>query len=134
WFLLGCGDGGPPPADPDRPLLVCPGDPSCRDDDGPLRAGVAVRSLVPSCWETWDDLNGDATYDRVGETWEDCGCDRKCPGDAGYPGPDEGEGDGVFQAIWLAGFQHARPMSGVRDASRGLRGDGDGLWAQALAL
>ncbi len=126
-------DPGPAP-DPDRPLLVCPGDAGCPDADGPLRAGAAVRSVVPRCWESWTDLDGNATYDPRVETWDDCGCDRACPGDPGYPGPDDGEGDGRFQAIWIAGFQSSRPMSGVRDGSLGFRGEGDGLWASALVL
>ncbi len=135
--LLAChpapADPAPSP-DPDRPLLVCPGDDGCVDADGPLRAGAAVRSVVPKCWESWNDLDGDATFDRVEETWNDCGCDRRCPGDPGYAGPDDGEDDGRFQAIWVAGFQSSRPMNGVRGASLGFRGEGDGLWASAIVL
>lgn len=135
--LLACGD-DPSPTGPaqhaDRPLLVCPGDPQCPDNDGELRAGAAVRSVVPACWEAWEDADGNATYDPIGETWSDCGCDRVCPADPGWTAPDEGEGDGVFQAIWIAGFQNSRPVAGVRDARLGFRGEGDGLYATALVL
>ncbi len=69
--------------------------------------------------------------------WLDCGVDRLCPDnvpetgglelngldddgdgaidDGPYPGPDEGEGDGVFQALWLAGYDNNRPAMGVKD-------------------
>jgi hypothetical protein len=136
WLALACGhdDVPTPTPDGDRPLLVCPGDPECPDADGELLAGAAVRSITPTCYETWDDGNADATYDPIAETFHDCGCDRLCPGDPGYVAPDDGEGDGVFQASWLAGFQNSRPATGARDASLGLRGDGDGLYASALVL
>ncbi|MEQ1506779.1 MAG: hypothetical protein ABMB14_31420, partial [Myxococcota bacterium] len=138
FAVVGCGGDDPEPAsaasDPDRPALVCPGDAGCADNAGPLSAGAAVRSIVPSCWESWDDLDGNATYDPVAETFHDCGCDRLCPGDPGYAAPDDGEGDGVFHAVWIAGFQSSRPVNGVRDASLGFRGEGDGLWATAVVL
>jgi hypothetical protein len=137
WW--GCGQPpeegpGPEPADPDKPALVCPGDPACPHSDGALRAGAARRSIVPSCFERWEDSNADATYDPLGELFYDCGCDALCPGDPGYTSPDEGEGDGAFQAVWVAGFQNSRPANGVRGAELGLRGEGDGLWASVLVL
>jgi predicted RNase H-like HicB family nuclease len=45
----------------------------------------------------------------------DCGCDRLCPEDPGYAGPDRGEGDGIFQAAWIAGFGQGRPANSVHD-------------------
>jgi hypothetical protein len=136
WLLSAC---HPDPArpkveDPDRPLLVCPGDPECPDAKGPLLAGAAVRSILPTCWETYDDLDGDVAWDPIAEPFRDCGCDRLCPGDPGWVAADDGEGDGVFEASWLAGFQNGRAATGTRDASLGLRGEGDGLWASALVL
>ncbi|MBW2254276.1 MAG: hypothetical protein JRI25_06720 [Deltaproteobacteria bacterium] len=118
------------------PDLACPGDASGVCDlveDAPLRAGAAVVSIVPECYETWQDSNGDHQWTGT-EPIHDCGCDRLCPGDEGYPGPDEGEDDDQFQAQWLAGGGHSIPVNGVRDASMGLRGEGDGLWARALVL
>ncbi|MFU8806683.1 MAG: hypothetical protein ACNA8W_22940, partial [Bradymonadaceae bacterium] len=41
--------------------------------------------------------------------WNDCGLDGLCPDDEGYPGPDQGEGDGRMQGMWLAGFSPGRP-------------------------
>ncbi len=107
------------------PELACPGDTSgiCDGADGALSAGAAAVTITPTCFESWTDLNGDAQWGD-GEDFLDCGCDRLCPGDAGYSAPDEGEGDGVFQAVWIAGFQNGRPASGVRDD----------LWARALVL
>ncbi|MEQ1564271.1 MAG: hypothetical protein ABMA64_01445 [Myxococcota bacterium] len=138
-WLWGSGCSGDDPVesatfDADRPMLVCPGDAGCADNAGELRAGAAERSIVPTCWEAWGDVDGDATWDPVAEDFFDCGCDRLCPGDPGYAAADEGEGDGEFQASWIAGFQNSRPANGVRDASLGLQGEGDGLWATALVL
>lgn len=81
---------------------------------GELSAGAAVANITPTCFESWTDLDDNAELDD-GESFLDCGCDRLCDGDEGYPGPDEGEGDGVFQAVWMAGFQNNRPAQGVRD-------------------
>ncbi len=54
----------------------------------------------------------------------DCGLDALCPGDDGYVAPDEGEGDQIFQGLWIAGFGTNRPASGVRDHA----------WARTVAL
>lgn len=106
-----------------------------RAPTGTLQAGAAVRSIVPSCFETWNDANGNWSYSLSEiDTFEDCGCDRLCPGDDGYPGPDEGEGDGEFQAIWIGGFGQGRAAMGVRGAELGLMGEGDGLDARAVVL
>ncbi len=119
------------------PDLVCPGDPSggCDDVDGAaLMAGAAKASIVPDCYEVWLPEGDDYMYTEGTDAFEDCGCDRLCPDDAGYPGPDDGEGDGELQAVWLAGFGNTRAATGVRGVEHGLRGEGDGLWARALVL
>ncbi|HEY8378393.1 MAG TPA: neutral/alkaline non-lysosomal ceramidase N-terminal domain-containing protein, partial [Nannocystis sp.] len=103
-------------------------------DGAPLLAGTGVVSIVPTCFEAWVDVDADAEYEPPGEEFRDCGCDRLCPGDPGYVAPDAGEGDGEFQAVWLAGFHNGRPATGVRGGGVGLVGDGDGLWARALVL
>jgi hypothetical protein len=129
----GDGDGDPPPA----PEQYCPGHPSgdCDAVEGaPLEAGAAVVSIVPNCFESWEDVGADGSFDEGTDTYFDCGCDRLCPGDADYPGPDEGEADGQFQAIYIAGFGPNRPARGVRPPELGLAGEGDGLWARAIAL
>ena len=109
---------------PQRPDLVCPGDLGCEDADGPLQAGAAAVSITPQCFETWSDLDGDRRYKVSKDEYEDCGCDRLCAGDPGYPGPDEGEGDGSFLAMWMGGFSVGHPAQGVHDE----------LWARSLVM
>jgi len=109
------------------PELHCPGDASgiCDDADGPLMAGASAVTITPTCFESWTDVDGDGEYETdEGDEHLDCGCDRLCEGDAGYPGADEGEGDESFQAVWMAGFQNGRAASGVRDDN----------WARAVVL
>ncbi len=130
--LAGCGD---EPARPSLPYdLRCPGSPGCKTASGPLWVGVARRDISPT----------------VTETLLDCGLDQLCPGDLGYVSPDPGEdngeldghplvpdpapglgerwtdsnGNGVFDAVWIAGFGNARPALGVHDP----------IWARALVL
>jgi hypothetical protein len=102
-------------------------------NEGPLRAAAAVRSIVPSCFEAWIDQDNDAVFDAT-DVHLDCGCDRLCPDDAGYPGPDEGEGNGVFEKAFIAGFQKNRLATGVRGSEDGLVGEGDGIEVRALVL
>jgi hypothetical protein len=124
---------GEPPEPPD---LMCPGDPSglCDASRGQLEAGAAVRSILPGCWEQWADTDMDAKYKKGNDELFDCGCDRVCPGEEGYKGPDEGEGDGVLQPSYMAGFGHNRPAIGVRGEGTGLVGAGDGLWARGIVM
>lgn len=118
------------------PETACPGGPGCAETgDTTLRAGVSTRSIEPNCYESWNDLDGNAVYNpNDGETYNDCGCDQLCEGDDGWTEADDGEGDDLFQMIWLGGFQNGRPATAVRDESVGLRGEGDGIWARAIAL
>jgi hypothetical protein len=129
-------DDGTYPGEP--PELFCPGDPSgaCDSNDGPLLAGAVVMSIVPACYESWDDLDTDGEWDEGSDPFVDCGCDRLCPPERGYPGPDAGEGDGVFQRAFIGGFGHNRPASGVRGDGVGLPGvgEGDGISLRALVL
>jgi hypothetical protein len=124
-LLIGCTKDSP--EEPWRPDLVCPGDPSgiCDSAEGPLKVGAAKRSIVPTCFESWEDVNNDGEYRRSeGDAFLDCGCDKLCPEDEGYVAADEGEGDGVFQAVWLAGFGTSRPAASVHDP----------IWARAVVL
>ena len=107
-----------------RPSLVCPGDLGCESNEGTLRVGAAGRVITPTCFEGWEDLDGDGWYDKSEESFFDCGCDRVCPEDEGWTTADEGEGDGTFQAIWIAGFGDGRPATGVHDD----------LWTRAVAI
>ncbi len=123
--------------EPEAPEQYCPNGPSGECDEvagAPLEAGAAVVSIIPRCFETWDDVAANGAFDAGEDVVFDCGCDRLCPGDVGYVGPDEGEADGEFQAIYMAGFGNNRPTRGVRRPDLGLVGEGDGLWARAIAM
>ena len=125
-LLLGCRDkaGEETGQTAWRPDVVCPGDAGCESAEGPLLVGAAALAITPTCYETWEDLDGNGEYDRSTESYFDCGCDRLCEGDDGYPGPDEGEEDGTFQAVYMAGFSMNRPMAGVHDD----------IWARAVVF
>lgn len=125
--------------EPEALDLNCPGDPSGKCDavaDAKLEAGAAVLPAVPDCFETWVDLDNNFEYKKGNDTLHDCGCDRLCPEDEGYLGPDDFEGDGKLHAAWLAGFGNGRPAAGVRGEGVGLPGvgEGDGLWARGVVL
>ena len=131
-FTLSCsgepGDGktdsGVGGSDSWRPDLVCPGDEGCPTNSGPLEAGAVAIDITPQCFELWDDADGNGEWDRSGEAFFDCGCDQLCEGDDGWPGADDGEADGEFQAIWMAGFGNSRPANGVHDP----------LWARTVVF
>lgn len=123
WLALACTKTPDDTATAYVPAVACPGSAGCESNSGPLFAGAAAVSITPPCFEEFVDLDGNAEWDREEEVL-DCGCDRLCPGDDGYPGPDEGEGDGEAQVVWIAGFQNNRPASGVRDD----------LWARAVVF
>ncbi len=96
------------------PLRACPGEGCEQNDDPVLYAGSASRVFTPEGFETPtpEGLDGSqlnfAPPFEPGQ-WNDCGLDGLCPDDDGYPGPDEGEGDGEMQGMWLAGFSTGRP-------------------------
>ena len=107
--------------------LICPGASDGRCDfaeDSGLQAGAAALTTTPLGYETWIDENDDGGYTSAIDTFLDCGLDRLCPQDPGYVGPDAGEADGSFQALWLAGFDNSRPMADVADDT----------WARATVL
>lgn len=120
----------------DRPTLVCPGDDGCAvSPETVLRAGAASFSIEPDCYESWVSGDDNVVYDASVDTFLDCGCDRLCPGDAGYVSADTGEEDGVFQRIFMGGGANNVPAMGVRGPEQGgLRADGDGLFAKAVVL
>jgi len=123
-LLSACDGTADDTADPGfSPDLHCPGAAGCETATGPLSAGAAAVTITPTCFEGWIDPVGEGEWDKD-FGWLDCGCDRLCAGDDGYPGPDEGEGDDDFQAFWLAGFHNGRPASGVRDD----------IWARTLVF
>ncbi len=128
---------GEPPEPPGPPDMWCPGGPQGGCDDVPgakLEAGASVLSIIPNCFEAWVDDDNDFTFKKGFDTLLDCGCDRLCPGDPGYSLADVGEGDGILQTTFMAGFGRDRPAQGVRGADKGLVGEGDGLWARAVTF
>lgn len=62
-----------------------------------FRAGFGIRVITPQGFETWTDVDGDAQYDPEVDTYEDT------------------NGNGLFDAAWMAGFQNGRAASGVHD-------------------
>ena len=74
---------------------------------GPLQAGFAKIPITPEVPDRWTDTNDDAQFDQEdGDTYED------------------GNGNGVFDPVWIAGFQNKRPANGIHDT----------LWARAMVI
>lgn len=87
-------------------------------NDNTLRAGASAIVITPLGFETFNDVNKNGNFDPgKGDTFNDCGRDRICPNDPNYPGPDPDgtEGNGEFDAIWIAGYGSNRPANGVHD-------------------
>lgn len=77
----------------------CPGRDHCRNvGDGVLQVGVAREEINPTIVESmWTDLNMDSVWQR-NEPFVDT------------------NGNGRFDATWMAGFDNARPATGRRDS------------------
>jgi hypothetical protein len=111
-LTVACADEAPPPVASTLELdaegrvtpLRCPGAPACETASGALRVGVAVRSITPRI-ELWTESSGNTQRDPS-EPFED------------------GDGDGVWDPVWLAGF-------GVGRAAREVHDD---MWARALSF
>lgn len=75
---------------------------------GAIEVGVAKRDITPdlSQYEPWNDVDGDGRYKSDKDTYEDR------------------NGNGKFDAVWMAGFSNNRPAKGVHDP----------LWARAIAF
>lgn len=77
------------------------------ENASPLKAGFGKMSISPEIIDTWVDANGDAEYNpKDGDYFEDK------------------NGNGKFDAIWIAGFSNAKPANGVHDD----------LWARTMIL
>ena len=73
----------------------------------PFQAGFSAVSITPEVPDTWTDVDGDAQYyPDKGDTWED------------------GNNNGQFDLVWIAGFQNRRPAQGVHDE----------LWSRVMVL
>ena len=96
-------------------VITCPGSPGCAGEGDPTLLAAAVsKTVTPVGFETPKPagLDDDNTLNfnppATEEQWNDCGYDGLCPGDEGYTAPDQGEGDGVMQGMWIAGFGSGR--------------------------
>lgn len=64
----------------------------------PLNAGFAAFSITPEVPDRWVDKNKDAEYNlKDGDTFID------------------GNGNGVFDPVWIAGFGNKKPANGIHD-------------------
>ncbi|MBT7610485.1 MAG: hypothetical protein HN576_12065 [Bacteriovoracaceae bacterium] len=64
---------------------------------GNLRVGFSEVKITPKIVDTWIDVDGDARYKRRKDKYID------------------GNGNGKFDPIYLAGFQQGRPATGIHD-------------------
>ena len=72
-----------------------------------LFAGFSAMPITPSVPDRWDDKNKNAEYDpNQGETFTD------------------GNGNGKFDPVWIAGFGNNKPANGIHDD----------LWARAMVI
>lgn len=72
-----------------------------------LSAGFSALPITPAVPDRWDDKNKNAEYDPgEGETFTD------------------GNGNGKFDPVWIAGFGNNKPANGIHDD----------LWARAMVI
>lgn len=72
-----------------------------------LSAGFAAVDVTPSVPDRWTDADNDAAYDpEKGDTFTD------------------GNGNGLFDPVWIAGFGNRRAANGIHDR----------LWARTMAV
>ncbi len=73
----------------------------------PMLVGFGKAEINPPEFETWHDVNGDARYQpEAGDQFEDS------------------NSNGIFDAVWIAGFHNQRPAQGLHDT----------LWARSMVL
>jgi len=72
-----------------------------------LKAGFSALPITPDIPDHWQDLNNDAQYEPDdGDIYVD------------------GNGNGIFDAVWMAGFDNKRAANGVHDD----------LWARTMVI
>lgn len=72
-----------------------------------LKAGFAALKITPEVPDRWTDKNNDAKYrPEDGDTFQD------------------GNGNGVFDPVWIAGFSNGRAANGIHDD----------LWARTMVI
>lgn len=62
-----------------------------------FRAGFGSHIITPPSFESWEDVDGNARYDETIDRFDDA------------------NGNGVFDAVWMAGFHKARAARDVHD-------------------
>lgn len=63
-----------------------------------LQAGFSAVAITPDVPDRWEDKNGDAKYKpKDGDTFTD------------------GNSNGVFDPVWIAGFSNSKPANGIHD-------------------
>ena len=62
-----------------------------------LQVGFSQLSITPEIIDQWVDVDNDAQFDPEIDIWTDL------------------NGNGEFDAVWMAGFQYQRPAQGVKD-------------------
>lgn len=73
----------------------------------PLMAGFAATVITPQVPDRWVDKNNNARYEpKKGDTFTD------------------GNGNGVFDPVWIAGFHSNKPANGIHDD----------LWARTMII
>lgn len=77
-------------------------------DDGQLYAGIARVDITPTDFETYTDIDGDHSFDGciTDPAASRTGCEEPF---------DDLNGNGRFDAVWIAGFGSARAAVGVHD-------------------
>ncbi len=77
------------------------------ESESKIRAGFSAVKITPDVPDRWEDSNKDAKYDPDdGDIYTD------------------GNGNGIFDAVWMAGFDNRRAANGVHDD----------LWARTMVL
>ena len=99
-MFLACAE---PKEEPAPPLGII-----LRNDDQ-LYVGVAQVDITPTITETYLDLNGNSQFD--GCMTDPSGTRGGCNGES-Y---DDADGNGHFDAIWIAGYQSSRAAQDVHD-------------------
>jgi len=73
----------------------------------PLKTGFAAQPITPVVHDRWNDVNGDAEYNpKDGDAFAD------------------GNGNGIFDPVWIAGFGNRRAANGIHDD----------LWARTMVI
>ena len=72
-----------------------------------LKAGFSAVTITPDVPDRWNDSDADAKYDpKKGDTFTD------------------GNGNGIFDPVWIAGFGNGRAANGIHDD----------LWARTMII